>query len=232
MTKITYNGSTIADIEANEAKTLKCGGKVMKSDITIEGDDKAEISYNGEVIARLESGTVTLKCDGKKMRTNISIVTESAMETLATPTIELDGTTLNIYDEEGIATSYDILVDGVVMDSVEVSKGVNITLNAGIVSASGNHSVYVKFGSAPTSDDDYEYWSYTNSYAINIKGENYPNDSFNITVNPIAYIWGGNAECGYKINDGSSNIVGRGYANATEVQLSEGDTLTILSAYD
>ena len=42
---------------------------------------------------------------------------------LVTPEISLDGTTLNIYDTEGLATSYDILVDGVVKETVEKEVG-------------------------------------------------------------------------------------------------------------
>lgn len=44
------------------------------------------------------------------------------LELLTSPTIEIAGSILSIYDEEGLATEYDILVDGVVKDTVE--KGV------------------------------------------------------------------------------------------------------------
>lgn len=56
-------------------------------------------------------------------------ITYTAKAKLSTPTIELDGTTLNIYDEEGLATSYDILVDGVVKDSVSAVKLISFTID-------------------------------------------------------------------------------------------------------
>lgn len=52
------------------------------------------------------------------------------MQTLSTPEIEIDGTTLNIYDEEGLATEYDILVDGVVKDTVEIPQGYTVDFSA------------------------------------------------------------------------------------------------------
>ena len=52
-------------------------------------------------------------------------VTYTVIPSLTAPTIELDEDTLNIYDDEGIATSYDILVDGEVVDTVEAEVDTN-----------------------------------------------------------------------------------------------------------
>lgn len=49
------------------------------------------------------------------------------MQTLSAPSIEIDGTTLNIYDEEGLATEYDILVDGVVKETVSAVSLITFT---------------------------------------------------------------------------------------------------------
>ena len=53
----------------------------------------------------------------------IDYILVELVHTLATPTVEIDGTTLNIYDEEGLATEYDILVDGVVKETVALPTG-------------------------------------------------------------------------------------------------------------
>lgn len=231
-TKITYDGKVIHTLEVEQVAALRCSGRVMKTDVAVQTDDKALMSYDGNIIANIEGQTVTLKCGGKLMKSDISIATESAMETLTAPTAEIDGTNLLIYDEEGLATEYDILVDGVVKDTVEVSKTVNITLNADIYTdTTATSSVKVKFGSAPTDAyEDYDYYSASGSSTITDK-DGVTTTSVNITVQPVAYIWGA-YDCAYKLNGGSLHFVGQSYSTATEVQLSDGDVLTIVSSYD
>ena len=40
MAKITYNGTTIANPTGGKIATLKCAGKKMASDVTVESDDQ------------------------------------------------------------------------------------------------------------------------------------------------------------------------------------------------
>lgn len=118
-TTITYNDSTLTTLEAGQGATLACNGKKAKSNIVISFVSAGTITYNG-VDTSVEAGkTATLECSGKKM---ISDVVVRMAEALSAPTISLDGDTLSIYDESGLATSFDILVDGEVKGSV--SKGV------------------------------------------------------------------------------------------------------------
>lgn len=51
------------------------------------------------------------------------------LELLTSPTIEIADSTLNIYDEEGPATSYDILVDGEIVATVKKEQAVDTILN-------------------------------------------------------------------------------------------------------
>lgn len=67
-------------------------------------------------IVKLNFGNVIKTINNKKLRKL------SALLNLAAPRIEIADNILNVYDDEGIATSYDILVDGVVMDTIEASK--------------------------------------------------------------------------------------------------------------
>lgn len=143
--EVKYNDTVIASLEAGQTATLQCANKKAASDITITFVLAGTITYNGTETAVEAGKTATFKCAGKKMLSDITVVIAEVKEEptrvkleapvielviegeetdetqLTAPAIELDGATLNIYDDEGIATSYDILVDGVVMDTVEVS---------------------------------------------------------------------------------------------------------------
>lgn len=122
-TKITYNGTAIASIEAGQTATLSCAGKKAKTDIIINFISAGVIIYNNTETTVETGKTATLSCAGKKMLTDImvTITAEPELETLATPTISLDGNTLSITDESSLATGFAILVDGVEKTTVEVN---------------------------------------------------------------------------------------------------------------
>lgn len=61
---------------------------------------------------------------------NFRKLSTTTLPQLAAPTIDLDGTTLNIYDEEGLATSYDILVNGEVVATVEKKNLIAFTIGS------------------------------------------------------------------------------------------------------
>lgn len=115
---------------------------------------------------------------------------------------------------------------------------VSITLKGrGVSSASGNYThPRIKFGSAPTSDGDYDY--YASGYTVLITGNDEEIDTYltpiAITTSPIAYIWQEyvDSAAGYKINDGSTITTGVGYANATQIDLNDGDAITLVATYD
>lgn len=125
---ITYNNLVIATLTAGQGVSLSCGSTKMASDIIIESQDAtATVVYKNETIARLaENEKVTLYCKDQIAQTNIIVRNTSIPEEpeqptnqLPAPVIELDGTTLNIYDESGLAEEFDILVDGQVKETVE-----------------------------------------------------------------------------------------------------------------
>lgn len=109
---------------------------------------------------------------------------------LATPTIELDGDTLNIYDEEGLATSYDILVDGVVMDTVSAVSLISFT-----------------FGGTTYQAEEGMTWA-------EWVGSEYDTATFTIDSNSYIYYFDGD-ECDYVSTDGTSS--GRVTSN-TEIE--------------
>ena len=126
-----------------------------------------------------------------------------------------------------------MLSDIVIVNPVVEVSTINIVLSAqgGYM---GNGSVtYVKFGVAPTSEDDYDYCTPTGAGILMSKTES-DLDDITIDVNSTAYIWA-NVEdnyAGYKLNDENESIikVGVGYANATVVNLNDGDTLILTSS--
>lgn len=91
--------------------------------------------YNAQTITTLADGTMVF--DGTDVRINAQITDiiiadhtyTSSAPALTSPTIDITETTLNIYDEEGLATSYDILVDGEVKATVEKPSGYTVTVN-------------------------------------------------------------------------------------------------------
>jgi hypothetical protein len=67
---------------------------------------------------RLYLGEI-VKTIGNKVLRKLQTTEYIPLPSLTAPTVEISETTLNIYDEEGLATSYDILVDGEVKATVE-----------------------------------------------------------------------------------------------------------------
>lgn len=129
MVEIKYNGRTIAELNDGQSVKLKCKDLLMEDDLSISG--ATEVTYNGTTIATLTEGqSAILKCKDKQMLDDIMGVALETTPQLATPEISLDGTTLNIYDTEGLATSYDILVDGVVKDSVEAVSLISFSIGS------------------------------------------------------------------------------------------------------
>lgn len=198
--------------------------------------------YNAQTITTLADGTMVFSDSDVRINADINdyiiaghtyTVTVPA---LTSPTIDITETTLNIYDEEGLATSYDILVDGEVKATVEKVSTVSITLKAhgGWMSDTGS-TTYIKFGAAPTSSDDWDYYIPDGARYLVAKTATNLND-ITIDVIPTAYIWCNRDDgyAGYTINDGGepSNYtrVGVGYTNATIVTLSDGDNLWLRSA--
>lgn len=94
---------------------------------------KLEISYKNSLIGSLSAGeSLALHLNGSKLTEDLIVraVGEAVeLPSLSAPTIEIADSTLNIYDEEGLATSYDILVDGEVVATVSKVSLISFTID-------------------------------------------------------------------------------------------------------
>ena len=116
-TIVTYNGATIATLEAGQTATLLCRGKRMSGNIVIDG--ACSVSYNSNAIATLEENkTATILCDNKIMIGDV-VVTAKYKPALISPMIDLDGDTLTMTAMDDKTETFVILVNGVEMASVE-----------------------------------------------------------------------------------------------------------------
>lgn len=75
MVTVTYNGQNI-EIPDGKIATFQCNGKVMKSNVTIDGSSAfAYVNYNGKE-TRIEESSATLPCEGKVMKSDFSVDTK------------------------------------------------------------------------------------------------------------------------------------------------------------
>lgn len=124
--EITYNGTTTS-LEEGKTATMSCNGKVMASDIVIAFTEAGSVTYNGK-ITNVEAGkTSTMSCNGKRMESDV-VIGAPILPTLTAPIISIDGDTLSIQDEEGLATSFEILVNGEVKSSISAGYTVGVYL--------------------------------------------------------------------------------------------------------
>lgn len=83
------------------------------------------ITYKGEVIASLVPGQkAILHCEDKDVKGDlvVTLTDEVELEPIPTPSITLDGDTLSITDESGLAEEFVLLVDGVETATVSASN--------------------------------------------------------------------------------------------------------------
>ena len=190
---------------------------------------KIEISYKNSLIGSLSAGeSLALHLNGSKLTEDLIVrAVGEAVEipSLSAPTIEIADSILSISDEEGLATSYDILVDGEVKATVEKVNTVSIQLVGGSLGMYGSGStIYAKFGSAPTSNDDYDYYNYQGYGYVIDKDDNSLFDPL-ITVSPTVYIWTAYYKGSYEFTTSSSltnpTSIQTTYDNPVVVDLSQ-----------
>lgn len=174
----------------------------------------------------LADGTyaITVKAIGSKWKdsepTSELSYTVKTIVPVATPTISLDGTTLNIYDESGIATEFDILVDGVVKETVAVPQGYTITVTGTALYYGNAYATKIKFDTPPASDADNDASMSNSAYVSS------PKQLGTFTGKTKAYIWG----YGYALNGGSTINTGVSYDSATEVVFDSDSTVNLASS--
>lgn len=151
-----------------------------------------------------------------------SAVVQDDITQLATPTIAMnaDGKTLEITDVEN-ATSYDVYVDGTLKTNVQRVVSKTITFVGAKTDFLGGSQTYAKIGSAPTSNNDYQYkYSQGGTYEFT--------DSIDV------YVWGtdGANSGGYAIDSTSQNamIKVNAWSSPTKLTFTESKSLCLFQA--
>lgn len=196
-----------------------------------------KIEYDGSVVATIESGNkATLPIKDLKMKSDLVVTvpeaTDSPLPTEVSTEAEMtalltSGEVGGVYKYTGTTGTY----ENGALYVLEEEIGVSITLSGEDGGGNNGEDTFVKFGTPPTSQDDRDYYCYYGDLYDNTDNEIV--DNVSVKVQPIAYIWTNETDsmAGYKLNNGSLINVGAGYASATEVQLSEGDALTLVSTW-
>ena len=129
-----------------------------------------------------------------------SAVVQDEITQLATPTIAMnaDGKTLEITDVAD-ATSYDVYVDGTMKTNVARVVSKTLTFTGGRTDFLGGSETYAKIGSAPTSNNDYQY-KYSQG------------GTYDFTGSVDVYIWGSNGA-----NSGMYELNGTSQTNYVRV---------------
>ena len=129
-----------------------------------------------------------------------SAVVQDEITQLTTPTIAMnaDGKTLEITDVAN-ATSYDVYVDGTMKTNVARVVSKTLTFTGGRTDFLGGSETYAKIGSAPTSNNDYQY-KYSQG------------GTYDFTGSVDVYIWGSNGA-----NSGMYELNGTSQTNYVRV---------------
>ena len=151
-----------------------------------------------------------------------SAVVQDEITQLATPTIAMnaDGKTLEITDVAD-ATSYDVYVDGTMKTNVAKVVSKTITFVGAKTDFLGGSETYAKVGSAPTSNNDYQY-KYSQG------------GTYDFTGYVDVYIWGtnGSNSGGYAIDSTSQDSMTKvnGWNSPTKLSFTESKSLCLFAA--
>lgn len=149
-------------------------------------------------------------------------VNYTVQDQLAAPTIAMnaDGKTLEITDVEN-ATSYDVYVDGTLKTNVAKAVSKTLTFTGAKTDFLGGSETYAKIGSAPTSNNDYQY-KYSQG------------GTYDFTGSVDVYIWGDNgANSGmYELNGTSQTnyIKVNGWSSPAKLTLTESTLICLYQA--
>lgn len=141
---------------------------------------------------------------------------------LAAPTIAMnaDGKTLEITDVEN-ATSYDVYVDGTLKTNVARVVSKTITFVGAKTDFLGGSETYAKIGSAPTSNNDYQY-KYSQGGA------------YEFTGSVDVYVWGtdGANSGGYAIDSTSQGAMVKvnAWSSPAKLTFTESKSLCLFQA--
>lgn len=190
---ITLTGSTISWAAVTGA--TKYGIAATKDGITQQAET-VNLSYDLSTWSALTEGTWTVSVKSGKedaWSTPSNSVTYTVQNKLATPTITIDGDTLNITDVEN-AQKYKIYANGELKTTIpKAVQPFTLTLNYKSDIGLFNYG-RVKIGSVPTSDNDYDY----QAVSTHIENKAGSNLGTTVTVNNVLkyYSWATNPTSG------------------------------------
>lgn len=151
-----------------------------------------------------------------------SAVVQDEITQLTTPSIAMnaDGKTLEITDVEN-ATSYDVYVDGTLKTNVARVVSKTITFVGARTDFLGGSETYAKIGSAPTSNNDYQY-KYSQGGA------------YEFTGSVDVYVWGtdGANSGGYAIDSTSQGAIVKvnAWSSPAKLTFTESKSLCLFQA--
>ena len=166
--------------------------------------------------------TVVAEAEGFTDSDASNSVNYTVQAQLAAPTIAMnaDGKTLEITDVTD-ATSYDVYVDGTLKTNVAKVVSKTLTFTGARTDFLGGSETYAKVGSAPTSNNDYQY-KYSQG------------GTYDFTGSVDVYIWGTNgANSGmYELNGTSQTNYVRvnGWNSPTKLTVTESTLICLYQA--
>lgn len=220
-------------LTASNAKTGKSNANLTDAVKTLIEGYKQGITPSGSLDIT-ENGTfdVTDKASvNVKVADNplpIEVSTEAEMTALL-ETAEIG----SVYKYTGETGTYENGALYVVEEEVE--EAVTITLNSTRIPSTeyDYNETKIKFGSAPTDTQDFDYVSGGNYGEFYDRDGNTFKAPLSISVSTKAYIWQTvNDNGGYELNGSNTITTSTNYASATQVTLNDGDTVTLVGTYD
>lgn len=206
---------------------------------TIEGDTKLSkdetliiniSSHAGSGTFRLEMINITIDLALTEYLTNVANAIRNKKGT--SDKINAQDFPKEIENLPSGGADEDTLYTELLNGSYGSEQTVNITLRPTDGGLNNQTSVAVKFGSQPSDDSDTDYYAFDGSSLVDTKtGAHYKyEDNLKIDVAPVAYIWQrkDDIQAGYSLN-GMVFFAGVGYANATKVNLKDGDIINLRS---
>lgn len=222
---IAIDGNTlkITDVENAQKYKIYANGE-LKTTIpkAAQGTQTTYDLTNLNLSAGNYAITVVAEAEGFTDSDASNSVNYSALPRLATPTIAMnaDGKTLEITDVEN-ATSYDVYVDGTMKTNVAKAVSKTLTFTGATTDFLGGSETYAKIGSAPTSNNDYQY-KYSQG------------GTYDFTESVDVYIWGtsGSNSGMYELNGTSqANYVRvNGWSSPTKLTITESTLICLYKA--
>lgn len=216
---ITLAGSTISWA----AVTGATGYRIIATADVAKQTDTTSTSFDLSTWSDLTAGTWTvrvLSTNGTVYSDSSNTVTYIVQNKLATPTIAIDGDILNITDVEN-AQKYKIYVNGELKTTIPKAVSKTLTFTGARTDFLGGSETYAKIGSAPTSNNDYQY-KYSQG------------GTYDFTGSADVYIWGSNgANSGmYELNGTSQTNYVRvnGWSSPTKLTITESTLICLYQA--